>query len=123
MSSYQDITRQIGDQWIETLKRTEDVVNQWAERSSRLAGEANLPTVPPLPEPFAQFNASMKDRMPKPSEVVEANFELTERLLTAQKELTLNILRASADTAESVEEEIVQDATKAGTKTSGNKKN
>lgn len=47
----------------------------------------------PIPEPFTQFNEAMKGRIPRPRDIVEANFELTGRLLAAQKAPVVGPLR------------------------------
>lgn len=94
MSSYEDITRQIGDQWVAALQRAEESVTSFAEEVVEARGNLDIPQVP-VPEQLSKLTETLSEQFPKPSEVVEANFELTERLLNAQKALTLKVLAAS----------------------------
>lgn len=94
MTSYQDITRQIGDQWVAALKRAEDAVGNVAQSVQGALPKFDVPQIP-IPEQVTKFNESVAERLPKPSEILQANFELTERLLAAQKELALKVLAAA----------------------------
>ena len=91
MTSYQDITRQIGDQWVAALKRAEETVTSVTQNVQNAAPKFEVPQIP-VPEQVAKFNEAVAERLPKPSEILQANFELTERLLAAQKELALKVL-------------------------------
>jgi len=118
MPSYTEVTQQIGDQWVGALERAQDVISAYA------AGAQSMPKIGDaraVPEPVAKFNeaireqlgAAIGERLPKPSEIVEANFELSQRLMAAQRDLTLRLLELSAN-GESAEQ---PKATKSGVKT------
>jgi hypothetical protein len=94
MTSYSDITRQIGDQWVAALKRAEEAVGTVAQNVQDGLGKIEVPQIP-VPEQVTRFNEAVAERLPKPSEILAANFELTERLLAAQKELALKVLAAA----------------------------
>lgn len=96
MPSYQDVTREIGDQWVAALKRTEDAL---ASVAQGVRDRVDLPQIP-VPDRLSRLNDALSDRVPLPSELVKANFELTERLLVAQRDLTLRLLGASEEAAE-----------------------
>jgi hypothetical protein len=96
MPSYQDVTREIGDQWVAALKRTEDAL---ASVAQGVRDRLDLPQIP-VPDRLSRLNDALSDRVPLPSELVKANFELTERLLAAQRDLTLRLLGASEEAAE-----------------------
>jgi len=95
MTSYQDITRQIGDQWVAALKRAEENVTTVVQNVQDARGKIEVPQIP-VPEQVTKFNEAIAGRLPKPSEILQANFELTERLLIAQKEFALKVLAVSA---------------------------
>jgi hypothetical protein len=101
MPSYTEVTQQIGDQWVSALGRAQDVISAYE------AGAQAMPRVDyarAVPEPVAKFNEAIReqldqaigDQLPKPSEIVEANFELAQRLMAAQRDLTLRLLELSA---------------------------
>lgn len=94
MTSYSDITRQIGDQWVAALKRAEEAVSTAAQNVQEGLAKLEVPQIP-VPEQVTKFNEAVAERLPKPSEILAANFELTERLLAAQKELALKVLAAA----------------------------
>ena len=98
MTSYQEITRKVGDQWVAALKRAEDSIVKLAENVDDTRRKVELPDFP-APEALTKLNEVLSERLPKPSEVVEANFELTSRLLTAQRDLTLCLLEVSGRAA------------------------
>ena len=64
----------------------------------RRSREVELPDFP-ASEVLTKLNEGLSERLPKPSEVVEANFELTSRVLTAQRDLTLRLLEVSSRAA------------------------
>lgn len=99
MTTYQDITKQVGDQWVAAFKRTEDAAVAFAQNVQEARAKVEVPEFP-VPEQVAKFNEAIAERFPKPSEIVEANFELTQRLLTAQRDLTLRLLSLGSDQAE-----------------------
>jgi hypothetical protein len=90
MISYQKITRKIGDQWVAALKTAEDSIVKLAENLEDACDKVELLD---FPEPEALTQLS--ERLPKPSEVVDANFELISRMVTAQRDLTLRLLEVS----------------------------
>jgi hypothetical protein len=94
MTSYQEITRKVGDQWVAALKAAEDNIVKVAENLDDVRGKVELPDFP-APEALTKLNEALSERLPKLSDVVEANFELTSRLLTAQRDLTLRLLEVS----------------------------
>jgi hypothetical protein len=98
MTSYQEITRKVGDQWVAALKAAEDNIVKVAENLDDVRGKVELPDFP-APEALTKLNEALSERLPKLSEVVEANFELTSRLLTAQRDLTLRLLEVSGRAA------------------------
>ena len=98
MTSYQEITRKVGDQWVAALKSAEDSIVKLAENLGDARGKVELPDFP-APAALTKLNEALSERLPKPSEVVEANFELTSRLLSAQRDLTLRLLEVSGRAA------------------------
>ena len=99
MPTYQDFTRQIGDQWVAALKRAEETVTTVSQNVQNAVAKIDLPQVP-VPEKLTQFNESVAEKLPKPTEILQANFELTERLLGAQNELALKLLAAATGQVE-----------------------
>ena len=98
MTSYQEITRKVGDQWVAALKTAEDSIVKLAENLDNARGKVELPDFR-APEALSRLNEALSERLPNPSEVVEANFELTSRVLTAQRDLTLRLLEVSGRAA------------------------
>jgi len=94
MISYREITRKVGDQWVALLTTAEDSIVKLAENIDDARGKVELPDFA-QPEALTKLNEALSERLPKPSEVVEANFELTSRVLTAQRDLTLSLLDVS----------------------------
>jgi len=90
MSSYQQITRKIGDQWVAALKRAEEAA---ASTAGSIRGKVDLPQIP-VPEKLNQLSKAVTKHLP-PGEIVQANFELTERLLAAQRDLALRLIGAT----------------------------
>jgi len=93
MTTYQDFTRQIGDQWVAALERAQETVTTVSQNVQEAVAKIDVPPVP-VPEKVTQFNESVAEKLPKPSEILRANYELTERLLGAQNELALKLLAA-----------------------------
>ncbi|CCH78581.1 hypothetical protein BN12_3000002 [Nostocoides japonicum T1-X7] len=96
MTSYQEITQQIGDQWVAALKRAEDTVSMVADGIQQTRDRIDVPAS----DAFAKLSESFQEGLPKPSEIVEANFELTNRLLAAQRDLTLRLIEASGTSSQ-----------------------
>ncbi len=96
MTSYQEITQQIGDQWVAALNRASEAVDRMAEGIKESRGRVELPAN----ETISKLTESFQEGMPKPTEIVEANFELTNRLLAAQRDLTLRLLAAASGAQE-----------------------
>ncbi|GAB3867518.1 hypothetical protein GCM10028801_41730 [Nocardioides maradonensis] len=101
MTTYAEITTQIADQWVAALKTAEETVAKLSENAQRVVEAIPTPSLP-AGEPFAKLNEVLSEHLPKPSEIVEANFEFTNRLLTAQRDLTLKVLEAAAASSEKV---------------------
>lgn len=99
MSSYREITNQVADQWVAALKNAEQAVTTVSGGAQRLADAIPTPSLPNAPEPFAKLNEALAERLPNPSEIVEANFDFTTRLLAAQRDLTLRLLDVGSDEA------------------------
>ncbi len=49
---------------------------------------------------MTKFNESVAEKLPKPGEILQANFELTERLLAAQNAFALRLLAAANNEVE-----------------------
>jgi len=98
MTTYREITNQVADQWVAAMKNAEAVIDSVSE-GARLVPSAT-------PEQGAEFvwleklNEVISEHLPKPTEIVEANFEFNSRLLAAQRDLTLKLLEANAPKAE-----------------------
>jgi len=90
MNTYTDMTQQFGDQWVAAVKRTEDVVTTVATGINGLVSKMDLPKLP-FTEQVTEAIASVGVSLPRPSEIVEANFALAERMLGAQRELTTKL--------------------------------
>jgi len=112
MTDYQQITRQMGDKAAAALKRAEDAVAGLGHNVGEARGKLNVPHVE-LPEPLAKLNKTAAAKLPKASDIVLANFELAERLLAAQKEVTLKLLAATdpGGSSEGADEEAAGAAT------------
>lgn len=102
MPTYQEIANQIGDQWVSAIKQVEETLVQYAENARNATPTFETPDIP-TPEAVAKFSESMSLNLPKPREVIQANFELTERLLHAQRDLTLRLLDVGYDVATSAQ--------------------
>ena len=96
MTSYTEMTKQVGDQWVATLERAQNTISTYTPKIDA--------TQITLPEPVAnlnqaiwqQFEEAVGDQLPKPREVVEANFDLAQRLTTAHRDLALRLLEFGA---------------------------
>jgi hypothetical protein len=91
MTRYQEITRKVGDRWVAAFKTAEDRVVKLTKNLDDARGKVELPDFPAA-KALTKLNVALSERLPKPTEVVEANFELTGRVLTAQRDLTLRLL-------------------------------
>lgn len=96
MSTYEDITRQVGDQWVAAFKQAEETVAEISRSVHQAAPRVAMPQFP-VPEQLTRLRESLGERLPRPSEIVEANFELTQRLLAAQRDLSLSLIAAVED--------------------------
>ena len=98
MSTYSDVTEQIGDQWVAALERAGDAVRTVSSGLGSVMSKVDLPDLPkfPLPDQLTQAGETIGAAIPQPSEVVNANFALAERLLAAQRDLALRLLEATA---------------------------
>lgn len=98
MTTYSEWTKQVGDAWVAALKRAEDAIGAVSTGVRESAAKVDLSPVQ-VPEQFSRLSEAMSDRLPNPAEIVEANFELTTRLLEAQRELTLKLLESATPEA------------------------
>jgi hypothetical protein len=100
-TTYRELANQIADQWVAAMKNAEQVLVAIAEGSQRLAETAPKPLVEvPSFGSLDKLNEVLGENLPKPSEIVETNFEFANRLLTAQRDLTLRLLEVNAAQAE-----------------------
>lgn len=90
-TSYGDLTRQVGDQWVVAFKQAEEAVPAISKNVQEATPAMKLPVFP-VPESIATLGNSLSGRLPNPAEILEANFTLTQRLLTAQRDLALRLL-------------------------------
>jgi hypothetical protein len=99
MSTYSDVTQQIGDQWIAALERAGDAVKTVSSGVGNLMSKVDLPDLSklPLPEQLTEASEAIGAAIPEPAEVVTANFALAERLLAAQRDLALRLLEAATN--------------------------
>jgi hypothetical protein len=81
MATYAQMTKQLGDVWVDALKRAEDSVTTAAR---------TRPTVS-----AARRTRVFGQELPTMREVVEANYELAERLLKAQKHYALRAIEVA----------------------------
>lgn len=98
MTTYAEITAKVADQWVAAFKGAEDSLATWVKGAQKATAKLDIPTFP-VPEQIAKLNEAFSEQLPKPSEIVQANFELVTRLLTAQRDFALRLLEvgASAD--------------------------
>lgn len=93
MSSYADITTQLTDQWIAAVERAKDSLTTLDKGASLLPANFAMPEL-------AKNFAGTVPGLPSPKEVVEANFQVAQRLLEAQRDFTLAVIeRATKDGA------------------------
>src|SRR4051794_24366387 len=85
-TTYRDITNQVADQWVAALKNAEQLVGAVSEDAQRFAQAAPTASLPEFAA-FEKLNEVISEQLPKPREIVEANFEFATRLLTAQRDL------------------------------------
>ena len=94
MPRYQEITRQVGDRSVGALDRARDVMavmtNRFTAGGRRVENSRAL-----VPAPLAKLQRGLP-ALPKLKEIVEANLELTSRILVAQNAATLKVLTAAA---------------------------
>lgn len=98
MTTYREITQELADHWVAAMETAGETV----ERMSQGAQSATPAEVPgfQVPESLANLGEALTERFPTPTEVVEANYDFTSRLLAAQRELSLRLLKAATQTAE-----------------------
>lgn len=93
MTNYEKITRRIGDQSVGALERTGEALAGVTKRLADVRGRVDVPQVK-VPGQLARLQGTLP-ALPRPSEVIEANLELTTRVLAAQKAVTLKVLSAA----------------------------
>lgn len=98
MTSYQEITEQIVDQWASAFKAIGDNVVGVSDAFDAARGKIALPAFPNWTA-LTGLSEVLSKWLPTPSEAVDANFELTSRLLGAQRELALQLLETGSRAA------------------------
>ena len=83
MATYSQVTKQVGDLWVDALKRAEDAVTTASRTQSPSFRSGSAPRSQTL------------GQLPTLREVVEANFELAERVLHAQKKYVLKAVESA----------------------------
>lgn len=95
MPTYSEITSQIADQWIDALENAEKVAASVSEQGRRIA--ESLPQPAPIKldglEKLSDLSAL---NLPSAAEIVEANFDLASRVLTAQRNSALRLIETIA---------------------------
>ncbi len=116
MTTYREITQELADHWVAAMETAGETV----EKMSQNAQSATPAEVPgfQVPESLANLGEALTERFPTPTEVVEANYDFTSRLLTAQRDLSLRLLRAATETAEATTPPATKAAGKSTTKKS-----
>lgn len=97
MATYAQFTHQLGTTLLEAARPVQDAVVQALAALEGLAGK-----VPGLPEASARpvvGHLQGLPGLPSAREVVNANFDLAERLLAAQRTFALRLVNASAEPA------------------------
>jgi hypothetical protein len=84
MSQYSQATKQLGDLWVDALKRAEETVSTAAKSRTQATHR---------PAPVRR--TGLRQELPSLHEVVQANFELAERVLKAQKHYALKAIEAA----------------------------
>jgi hypothetical protein len=79
---------------VAALKRAEGALTAMSSSVRDAIARIDLPTIQ-VPEQLTKLGEVVTGRLPKPAEIIEANFELTTRLLSAQRDLALKLLEAS----------------------------
>jgi hypothetical protein len=93
---YTQFLEQVGDQWVAAIKQVEEGLVAIAENTQKAAPTVDLPSLPAI-DPFASYNEALAQQLPKPSEVVKANFDLSQRVLVAQRDLALRLVGVGAE--------------------------
>jgi hypothetical protein len=94
MSSYADITTQLTDQWVAAVERAKESLPNLDRRVNLLPSGFQMPE-------FGKNLPGNFPELPSPREVGEANFQVAQRLLEAQRDFTLAVIeRATKDGAD-----------------------
>jgi hypothetical protein len=88
MTTYTEMTQQFGDQYVAAVKRTGDAVADGVSRLTSLLDVSKVPFVDDIAKTVTAFGATL----PQPSDIVEANFALAERVLVAQRDFATRVL-------------------------------
>jgi len=96
MTTYSEMTQQFGDQYVAAVQKTGDAVTDSVTRLTSLVDLSKVPFVDDIAKTVAAFGATL----PQPTEVVEANFALAERVLLAQRDFTARLLGKGEEKAE-----------------------
>jgi len=82
------VTQDLQDAFLSTVRQGQDIaldaIKTWVETVQSIT-----PTLPSVPMPLI-------DRLPKPHQVVESGYEFVEKLLTSQRNFTVEALKAAA---------------------------
>ena len=96
MTTYSEMTQQFGDQYVAAVKRTGDAVVDGVTRMTSLVDLSKVPFVDDIAKTVTALGAFL----PQPAEIVAANFALAERVLVAQRDVTVRLLGKSEEKAE-----------------------
>lgn len=108
MTTYSEWTQQVGDQWVAVIERADAALSQAAQNAAEAAKsyaehtpKFDLPQYEmpkfdmpkfDVPGVSSEQIAQLAEGYPTAKEVVEANYELTTRVLAAQRELALHVI-------------------------------
>jgi hypothetical protein len=97
-TTYANVLQQIGDDWVDALNRTGEAASKLADEAQK-AGAGfvkELPTQLSLSEHVAKLNETLAAGLPEPTEVIEANYQLVQRLATAHRDLAIRLTEVSS---------------------------
>jgi hypothetical protein len=97
-TTYSNVVEQIGNDWVGALNRTADVAAKLADDTQRANAKfvKELPARLSLAPQVAKLGAALPASVPRPTEVVEANFELVQRVATAHRDLAIRLIEVSS---------------------------
>jgi hypothetical protein len=97
-TTYTKVVQQIGDDWVDALNRTADAAAKLADGTQKANADfvKQLPTQLSLSEQAAKLNETLAAGLPEPTEVIEANYQLVQRLATAHRDLAIRLTEVSS---------------------------